>query len=84
MPKSNKEHPRYISGDIRQFVLSEFENNGRMCNGVKGKTKSHKLAKNTPIEFDHILPYSKGGSNSYQNIQILCEECNRLKSDKAY
>lgn len=33
------------------------------------------------IEFDHIIPLAKGGSNTTRNIQILCERRNRAKRD---
>lgn len=32
------------------------------------------------LEFDHIVPVSRGGSNTARNIELRCELCNRRKS----
>ena len=42
--------------------------------------KCAKCASQEKLEYDHIIPVSKGGSNTERNIQLLCEKCNRLKS----
>ena len=31
------------------------------------------------LEYDHIVPLSRGGSNTVRNIELLCEACNRAK-----
>ena len=37
---------------------------------------------NERLEFDHIIPVIRGGSNTARNVQLLCERCNRSKSSK--
>ena len=32
-----------------------------------------------PLVIDHILPIARGGLSEYDNLQLLCAECNRLK-----
>ena len=31
---------------------------------------------------DHIIPKSKVGSHTYDNVTLLCRSCNTIKSDK--
>jgi hypothetical protein len=37
---------------------------------------------NDYLEFDHIIPKSKGGADTVGNIQLLCRRCNLQKSDR--
>jgi 5-methylcytosine-specific restriction endonuclease McrA len=41
------------------------------------------LGFNNPIEatLDHIVPISNGGSHTWDNVQILCRDCNTAKCD---
>lgn len=43
--------------------------------------KCSKCGSRKNLEYDHIIPISKGGSNTVRNIELLCEECNRKKKD---
>lgn len=31
------------------------------------------------LALDHVIPVAKGGLSQFDNIQLLCAECNRLK-----
>ena len=60
---------RYIPSDVRSEVW--YRDGGRCV--ICGATEY--------LEFDHIIPYSKGGATSVDNLQLLCRKCNSEKSD---
>jgi HNH endonuclease len=33
------------------------------------------------MSFDHILPTSKGGQTTFENVCLACRSCNEFKSD---
>lgn len=60
---------RNISGKVKKFVFERDKGKCVYCGSSEN------------LEFDHIIPISKGGSNSERNIQLVCFECNRIKFD---
>jgi hypothetical protein len=36
-----------------------------------------------PFEFDHIVPFCRGGETTLENMALLCRKCNRSKKDKS-
>lgn len=73
------DHPRYFPGSVREAAYQQFEFGGRWCPGVDGKVSRHKVKKGERIEYDHILPFSRGGTSTAANLQILCRSCNSTK-----
>lgn len=69
-PSEDREDSRYVTSEVKRIV---WERDGGKC-VICG---SHR-----DLEYDHIIPFSRGGGNSENNIQILCETCNRKKSGK--
>lgn len=73
--EQNTQRVRNVSLSTRTKVLERDNYTCQMC-GRNFKEDGVKL------EVDHILPVSKGGSDNISNLQTLCFECNRGKSDK--
>ena len=77
---SKKAHEIYgnIPSDSREPIPEDIQ--VLVWNRDGGKCV--KCGSQDKLEFDHIIPVSKGGSNTARNIQLLCEKCNRGKHDK--
>ena len=64
-------HNRQIPGEVQRLVYERDRGKCRQCGSEDN------------LHFDHILPFSKGGtSKSADNIQLLCARHNLEKSDK--
>ena len=76
-PFTETKELRRIGRNIpRHIILRVVRRDNNTCQ-VCGK-----ILKDNEIEFDHIIPVSKGGSSEEQNIRVACLECNRRKSNK--
>jgi len=60
---------REPSNRLKVQVLMRDGNRCRIC-GVACNDGIHK------IHFDHIIPWSKGGETTLENLQVLCSDCN--------
>jgi len=67
-PRANPRDPA-----VRSRLFGD--QNGR-CNGCRKRFDIENL------ETDHIVPRAKGGGSFFENFQLLCGRCNRIKGDR--
>jgi 5-methylcytosine-specific restriction enzyme A len=66
---------RYIPASIRVSVLNRDKYKCVFCG---------RNSQQIELEVDHIIPFSKGGSNDISNLQTLCFDCNRGKGVRRF
>ena len=71
IPKHSEKLPNYRTH--KHTLYGEQEG---LCNGCK----THFPFRNMTV--DHIIPQSQGGSDHYDNLQLLCNYCNSLKGTR--
>lgn len=64
-----RDSSRHIPQDVKTAV---WERDGGRC--VQCEATDY-------LEFDHIIPYARGGASTVQNVQLLCRRCNLKKRD---
>lgn len=58
--------------EVREYILEKFNHTCVYCG-----------AKNTPLEIEHVIPRSKGGSDRVSNLALACRECNQKKGNQS-
>ncbi len=69
---------RYIPVDVKRTVLLRNQNgctykdpkSGRVCRSRHG------------LQFEHIVPFSRGGQNTAENLTLLCGAHNRYRAER--
>lgn len=56
--------------EVREYLLTKWQRTCAYC----GK-------QNAPLEIEHIVPRSRGGSDRVSNLAIACHECNQSKGN---
>ena len=72
---ASKAKSRTISDKLRYTVLKRDNFKCCACGASPAKDPSVEL------HIDHIIPWSKGGETSLENLQTLCSRCNIGKSN---
>jgi 5-methylcytosine-specific restriction endonuclease McrA len=79
------ENLRAVPQDLKDQVWKRCQG---MCqanwrvDSVLDKNSGDICGSNENLEFDHIVPFSRGGKTTYCNLQLLCQKHNRMKSDR--
>lgn len=63
--------PRRVRNNLSNAIMSEV--------WTRDAGKCVQCGSTDDLEFDHIVPFSKGGSSTPGNLRILCLQCNRRR-----
>lgn len=60
--------------EIKEYLLDKYGHQCQYCGGASG---------DKVLEWEHIQPKSKGGSNSVKNATLTCHACNQAKGNRS-
>lgn len=75
VPPQIKRKERYqLKKHYTEWFDALADRYGRICSNCATSPDD-----TTTLVLDHIISIAKGGTSTLENLQILCQECNRIK-----
>ena len=59
----------------REVMLKVVRRDGQICQSC------HEPVPDNEVEFDHVIPFARGGTSTADNLRLVHRKCNRKKSD---
>jgi len=75
------ENPEISGKEYQQGTLAGYETKQYLLEKWN-RTCVYCGAQNVPLEIEHIIPKSKGGSNRISNLTLACVPCNQKKGNQ--
>jgi hypothetical protein len=80
--KQNEIFKEYLLNENTKIVRQPIPEEIKQAVWLRDEGKCVYCGLKENLQYDHIIPFSKGGNNTIDNLQILCESCNKKKSNK--
>jgi hypothetical protein len=77
--KPAKPTGRYISAEVRREVARR---DGHRCTYTAPSGKRCDCRRQ--LEYEHVIPYAQGGTNTVDNLVLLCSSHNRLRAQQVF
>lgn len=75
--KTSSKYHMFLRAAVGSYTEKEWDD---LCSKYEYRCLCCKDIK--PLESDHVIPVSKGGTNWITNIQPLCHSCNTSKGNR--
>lgn len=67
------QHGELFGFELREYLLDKYGHTCQYCGGESG---------DSILEWEHIIPKSRGGSDSVKNATLACRSCNMEKNNR--
>jgi hypothetical protein len=81
LPENQRDPKRTFTAKMREEKLDEQHGYCNYQKTIHAHPDWEAYRSGIQWEGDHIVPHAAGGATNYENLQVLCADCNSAKTD---